>query len=188
MIARYFYGIEFAPRDLRLGLVEASEERIGSAIDAVLLLCYHYDPATGKYGAAALPWSGSARVATIAAFADVPVRLAPARARRELADGCGRQSNLNDVHELSVLSAAGVGAGRPGRRALLLHGRRDGVLLDPDRRPGRATSRSSTAAGTATRSATRSTDRWRSSCSGRSSRSSSSWSCSCWGAKVFFDI
>ncbi len=49
-IARYFYGIEYAPRDLRLGLVEASANKIGSPIDQVLLFCYHYDPITGKYG------------------------------------------------------------------------------------------------------------------------------------------
>ena len=53
-ISKYFYGIEFSARDLRLGLIEASEERIGTAIDDFLLLCYHYDPATGKYGAAVL--------------------------------------------------------------------------------------------------------------------------------------
>jgi len=49
-IARYFYGIEFSPRDLRLGLIEAASERIGSPIDQLLLFCYHYDPTTGKYG------------------------------------------------------------------------------------------------------------------------------------------
>ena len=48
-IARYFYGIEFSPRDLRLGLIEASANKIGSPIDQLLLFCYHYDPATGKY-------------------------------------------------------------------------------------------------------------------------------------------
>jgi len=50
-ISRYFYGIEPAPRDLRLGLVEASANKIGSAVDQLLLFCFHYDPATGKYGA-----------------------------------------------------------------------------------------------------------------------------------------
>jgi cytochrome c oxidase subunit 2 len=49
-LSRYLYGIEYAPRDLRLGLVEASEGKIGSLADQVLLLCYHYDPTTGKYG------------------------------------------------------------------------------------------------------------------------------------------
>lgn len=49
-ISRYFYGIEYDPRDLRLALVESSSGRIGSLADQVLLLCYHYDPLTGKYG------------------------------------------------------------------------------------------------------------------------------------------
>jgi protein SCO1/2 len=49
-ISRYFYGITYPPRDLRLGLVEASEGKIGSPVDAILLYCYHYDPHTGKYG------------------------------------------------------------------------------------------------------------------------------------------
>jgi protein SCO1 len=50
-LSRYFYGIEYAPRDLRLGLIESSANRIGSRVDQLLLYCYHYDPATGKYGA-----------------------------------------------------------------------------------------------------------------------------------------
>jgi protein SCO1 len=50
-ISRYFYGVEFAPKDLRMGLVEASQEKIGNAVDQILLYCYHYNPAAGKYGA-----------------------------------------------------------------------------------------------------------------------------------------
>jgi protein SCO1/2 len=50
-LSRYFYGVEYAPRDVRLGLVEASQNRIGNPVDQILLFCYHYDPATGKYGA-----------------------------------------------------------------------------------------------------------------------------------------
>ena len=50
-ISRYFYGVDFPPKDLRMGLVEASQGRIGNAVDAVLLYCYHYDPESGKYGA-----------------------------------------------------------------------------------------------------------------------------------------
>ena len=49
-ISRYLYGIQFPSRDLRLGLVEASEGKIGSPVDQVLLFCYHYDPHTGRYG------------------------------------------------------------------------------------------------------------------------------------------
>jgi len=51
-VARYFYGLEYSARDLRLAMVEASEERIGTLADAVSLLCYQYDPMTGKYGVA----------------------------------------------------------------------------------------------------------------------------------------
>jgi protein SCO1/2 len=43
--------VEYSPKDLRLGLVEASNEKIGTVVDQILLYCYHYDPATGKYGA-----------------------------------------------------------------------------------------------------------------------------------------
>jgi len=49
-LARYFYGVEYSPRDMRLALVEATDGTIGSPVDQVLLLCYHYDPLTGRYG------------------------------------------------------------------------------------------------------------------------------------------
>jgi protein SCO1/2 len=49
-LSRYYYGIDYPPRDLRLGLVESSERRIGGPVDQVLLLCFHYDPQTGRYG------------------------------------------------------------------------------------------------------------------------------------------
>jgi protein SCO1/2 len=50
-IAQYYYGVEYAPKDLRLGLIQASQNKIGTLADQVLLYCYHYDPTTGKYGA-----------------------------------------------------------------------------------------------------------------------------------------
>jgi len=50
-IAQYYYGVEYAPKDLRLGLVQASQHKIGNLVDEVLLYCYHYNPDTGKYGA-----------------------------------------------------------------------------------------------------------------------------------------
>jgi len=53
-LSKYFYGIEYSPRDVRLGLVEASQNKIGNPVDALLLFCFHYDPATGKYGAVAM--------------------------------------------------------------------------------------------------------------------------------------
>ena len=48
-IARYFYGFDYPPRELRLSLVEASANRIGTALDQLLLLCYAYDPSQGRY-------------------------------------------------------------------------------------------------------------------------------------------
>ena len=49
-ISRYFYGVSYPTRDMRFGLEDASQGKIGSPVDAVLLFCYHYDPHTGKYG------------------------------------------------------------------------------------------------------------------------------------------
>jgi protein SCO1 len=48
-LSHYFYGIEYSPKDLRLSLVEASSGKIGSPVDELILYCYHYDPATGKF-------------------------------------------------------------------------------------------------------------------------------------------
>ncbi len=53
-LSRYFYGIEYSPRDLRMALVESAKGTIGSAVDQLLLYCYHYDPAAGRYGAIAM--------------------------------------------------------------------------------------------------------------------------------------
>jgi protein SCO1/2 len=50
-LAQYYYGVEFSPKDVRLGLIEASRNKIGNLADQVLLYCYHYDPTTGRYGA-----------------------------------------------------------------------------------------------------------------------------------------
>lgn len=49
-LARYYYGIDYPPKDLRLSLVEASANKIATPVDALMLYCYHYDPSTGKYG------------------------------------------------------------------------------------------------------------------------------------------
>jgi len=76
-VARYFYGIDYPARDVRLGLVEASDRRIGSAIDAVMLYCYHYDPSNGKYGMLVmnvLRVAGFVTVATLAGFMIVMFR------------------------------------------------------------------------------------------------------------------
>lgn len=64
-ISQYYYGVEYAPKDLRLGLVQASENRIGNLVDQIMLYCYHYDPATGKYGAVIMRIMRLAGVATM---------------------------------------------------------------------------------------------------------------------------
>ena len=53
-LARYLYGIDYSPKDLKFGIVESSENKVGSPVDKLLLYCYHYDPSTGKYGLAIL--------------------------------------------------------------------------------------------------------------------------------------
>jgi protein SCO1/2 len=76
-LARYLFGIEYGPRDLRFALVEASEGKVGNPADALLLYCYHYDPMTGRYGLVimrALRLAGIATVFALAAFIIVMVR------------------------------------------------------------------------------------------------------------------
>lgn len=68
VVARYLLGIDFAPRDLRLALVEASNHQLGTITDKVLLLCYHYDPSVGKYGVAILNAVRVGFVATVTGF------------------------------------------------------------------------------------------------------------------------
>jgi len=76
-LARYLFGLEYGPRDLRLALVEASEGRIGSTVDSLLLYCFHYDPMTGRYGFVimrALRIAGIATVLALGSFVFVMLR------------------------------------------------------------------------------------------------------------------
>ena len=76
-IAQYYYGVEYAPKDLRLGLIQASENKIGTLADQVLLYCYHYDPTTGKYGAIisrVLQLSALATILALGIFMTVLIR------------------------------------------------------------------------------------------------------------------
>jgi protein SCO1/2 len=70
-ISRYFYGIEYAARDVKLGLVEASGGRIGSPVDQVTLFCFHYDPVSGKYTLAILNILKAAGILTVLALAGI---------------------------------------------------------------------------------------------------------------------
>jgi protein SCO1/2 len=76
-VSRYLYGFEFKARDLKLALLEASQSRIGSVTDQLLLLCYHYEPATGKYSRNAMNFvraGGAATVISLAGFIFIMVR------------------------------------------------------------------------------------------------------------------
>jgi protein SCO1/2 len=66
--SRYFYGFEYKPRDLRMAIVEASEGKVGTPVDQLLLLCFHYDPATGKYSRDAMMFARAGGVTTMLAL------------------------------------------------------------------------------------------------------------------------
>ena len=85
-LSRYFYGIDYAARDLRLGLIESSQSKIGSPVDQLLLYCYHYDPATGKYGAAVMRVMRIAGVTTLLAIVAMFFLLRP-RNRQQVTKG-----------------------------------------------------------------------------------------------------
>jgi protein SCO1/2 len=67
-MARYLFGIEYGPHDLRLAIVEASAGRVGSPVDSLLLYCYHYDPMTGRYGLVIMRGMRIAGAATVLAL------------------------------------------------------------------------------------------------------------------------
>jgi protein SCO1/2 len=90
-VSRYQFGVEYSPRDLKFALMDASEEKIGSPVDAVMLYCFHYDPVTGKYGFVvmnALRLAGFATLALLIGFIGLSLwrerRRSPAAAREAL--------------------------------------------------------------------------------------------------------
>ncbi len=95
----YYYGVEFAPKDLRLGLIQASENKIGTVVDQVLLYCYHYDPDTGKYGAIisrVLQLSAGATILILGAFLVVMFRMGPTTVARQRTMASSERPTTND--------------------------------------------------------------------------------------------
>src|SRR5581483_12389872 len=91
-LAQYFYGVDYSPKDLRFGLVQASQKKIGNVVDQILLYCYHYDPRTGKYGAIvsrALQIGGALTVLVLGGFLIIMFRLEPQK-NRDVRGGGGR--------------------------------------------------------------------------------------------------
>ncbi len=68
-LARYFYGIDYSPKDLKFGLIESSEGKIGNPVEQLYLYCFHYDPATGKYGLMIINVMRLAAIATLLGIA-----------------------------------------------------------------------------------------------------------------------
>ena len=76
-VSKYFYGIEYAPKDVRLGLIEAAQNKIGTPVDQLLLFCFHWDASTGKYTATAmniLRVAGGATVLLLGGFVIIMLR------------------------------------------------------------------------------------------------------------------
>ena len=76
-LSKYFYGIEYSPKDMRFGLVEASQNKIGNAVDQILLFCYHFDPTSAKYTFLAmgiLRVAGAATVLMLGGFVFIMLR------------------------------------------------------------------------------------------------------------------
>ncbi len=64
-LSKYFFGIDFPTRDVRLALVEAADQRIGTVVDQLLLICFHYDPSTGRYSLTVMRTSSSRDLLTL---------------------------------------------------------------------------------------------------------------------------
>ena len=76
-LSKYFYGIEYSPKDMRFALVQASHNKVGNAVDQILLFCYHFDPTTAKYTPVALNIlriAGAATVLTLGGFVFIMLR------------------------------------------------------------------------------------------------------------------
>jgi protein SCO1/2 len=97
-IVRYLFGIEYGPRDLRFALLEATQGKVGSVVDSLLLFCYHYDPMTGRYGFVimrALRIAATATVLLLATFIVVMLRRERARSRPEVPPGLRAPHNFS---------------------------------------------------------------------------------------------
>ena len=98
-LAKYLYGIEYSPRELRLALVDASAGRIGNPVDAILLYCYHYDPNSGKYGLVVLNvvrLGGLVTLVVLGSFVTVMLARERKRNRTNRRGGSGLQAGTED--------------------------------------------------------------------------------------------
>ena len=143
-LARYLFGIEYGPRDLRYAIVEASNGKVGSAVDSLLLYCYHYDPTTGRYGVAIMRADShrrrrhGARAGRVhrghGARRETPDRRgATPHHERATRRACRQARPALTCGRNPALSGKRLHDGEPRGRALFLPPRRRGVLLAADR-------------------------------------------------------
>jgi protein SCO1/2 len=88
-LARYMFGIEYGPRDLRLAIVDASGGKVGNPADALLLYCYHYDPMTGRYGLMIMRTLRLAGIGTVAVLGAFVVTMLRRERRQQRVLGTG---------------------------------------------------------------------------------------------------
>jgi protein SCO1/2 len=97
-VAQYYYGIEYMPRDIQLGLIEASKGKIGNLADQVMLYCFHYDPTQGRYGAAIfniLRATAALTVLLLGGFMFIMFRRDIREARRNHMRGLSQDTRIN---------------------------------------------------------------------------------------------
>jgi len=96
-ISRYFFGVEYSARDLRFGLIDAAERKIGTVVDHLLLYCYRYDPTTGRYGAVAMNLVRAGGLVTVVALG--AFILIMRRRERHASPGQPRPAHLRAVRK-----------------------------------------------------------------------------------------
>ena len=136
-MSKYIFGIDYGPRDLRLALVEASDHKVGTPVDRLLLYCYHYDPTTGKYGLVLMNVLRLGGVLTVVLIGGIIVLHAAARkARAGRTRRARRARGELTMPALPLFPARSVHDGREGRRPLFLPGRGQRFLRRPHRGAG----------------------------------------------------
>jgi len=109
-MARYLYGLEYDPRDLRIGLLEAANGHSISTIERVILYCYHYDPQDGKYTLMATRVMQLSGVVTMLALGSFLTLMWTRERRRKKAEG-------NLVNNADALGRRLGNADAPARRS-----------------------------------------------------------------------
>ena len=113
-VSKYLFGIEFAPRDVQLALVEASDRKIGTVVDDVLLFCYHYDPETGTYGFAIMNMVRAGGILTVLALA-ASILMTLRRERRQIRVDVLLRGHVDRLNRVRDVEGVEIDHRRPKR-------------------------------------------------------------------------